>query len=265
MLADFQKPKVSITLSTNAHSSTAEVMNFMHWYPAPSFLAKCFSRLRTLKVKKRNWSQILWLQNLRSLLLRRIYRCNKQFSISICLIRIRWRRLFYTLTIFRMEIDWELCDSGFVWQNVPLYPINQDLWRRFFSQLLIIIIIVNVVAYSDKLLTKIRACQQKHCHTNNVLLTNLGWVRRICLQNDQQYSWFIFKSAMLIGLKKQCKDSLKACLQYKPIISNIDRPDQYTLQQLVISLILSRPHIDEFPFQICDEENTWLYWHKESC
>jgi hypothetical protein len=65
---------------------------------------------------------------------------------------------------------------------------------------------------------------------------------------------------MLIRLKKQCKDSLNACLQYEPIISNIDRPDKYTLQQLVISLILSRSHIDEFPFQICEEENTWLFW-----
>lgn len=58
-----------------------------------------------------------------------------------------------------MEVYGELGKPGFVSQNVSVNSINQHPCWWFLSELLIIIVIIHIVAYSDKLLAQIRTSQ----------------------------------------------------------------------------------------------------------
>jgi hypothetical protein len=62
--------------------------------------------------------------------------------------------------------------------------VNKGLFRGILNQLRILIVVVNIVADSEKLLPTVAACDEYSCHTNDVGLLNLGHVGRSALKNE---------------------------------------------------------------------------------
>ncbi len=73
--------------------------------------------------------------------------------------------------------DLELSDSGLFDQNVASKFLNDGLLRRVLVQLLIFIVVVHVVTYSEELLLVVGACDKDTSNSNYVVLLENSKVR----------------------------------------------------------------------------------------
>ncbi len=78
--------------------------------------------------------------------------------------------------------DLELSDSGLFDQNVTSKFLNDGLLRRVFVQLLVFIVVVDVVTYSEELLLVVGACDKDTSNSNDVVLLKNSEVRSSALK-----------------------------------------------------------------------------------
>lgn len=82
------------------------------------------------------------------------------------------------------------CDAGFVCHNQPGDFFDDHIFWIVLNQLRIFVLIVHVVADSDKLLLPILRLQNNCGNTQNLLLSQILVVRGVGLYVEAHHSWF---------------------------------------------------------------------------
>lgn len=81
----------------------------------------------------------------------------------------------------RGPVDRKQCDAWSLVQNVA----HNELWLRHFrrveSHLFVVVFVREVVAHANELLAAIRARQQQHCHSDQIIARDLIEVWRVSL------------------------------------------------------------------------------------
>mmetsp|Transcript_26332 Transcript_26332/g.73587 ORF Transcript_26332/g.73587 Transcript_26332/m.73587 type:complete len:230 (+) Transcript_26332:264-953(+) len=119
----------------------------------------------------------------------------------------------------RVPVNLEERHTRFSRQHVPQDTVQLRLRRRVAPHLLVVIVVVHIVARTEKLLTPVRARDEDDGDAQQVLLRN----------------------SLRIG---SCH------IKVKLVHSQRNRTHKHVLELLVVPLILCRPHIYYPPFQV---------------